>query len=98
MLFGKNKQQRTRGFQYQPRFWDEKKEEFDGRISDAKRRYHGKEEEGYQPKRNFKFRQDSNSASDRDARFETTYGRVNPWRLIVLIIILCGIVYYMLYL
>lgn len=97
MIFGKKTQQQTRGFQYKPRFWNEKEEEFRNRIADAERRYHGESSTEYTPSKNFNFRGGSTSGGGRNPRFETNYGKVNPWRLIILIALLSAVAYFMLY-
>ncbi len=98
MLFGKKSQQQARGFQFKPRFYDEQKEEFKSRVAEAKKRYHNESDEEYVPSRNFNFRSNPSSANERDPRFETNYGKVNPIRLVVLIALLAAISFFMLYL
>ncbi len=94
-MFGRNRNIRPRGFSYEPRFWDETKEEFDRRIAEAERRYHGTSEKEYKPSRTFNFRDKAASAAPRDSRFETTYSRVSTLRTLLLIVLLSSIVYLM---
>lgn len=94
MLFGKNRQMRPRGFDYEPRFWDETKDEFKRRVAEAERRYHGESEEEYKPSRNFNFKGGGGGAP-RDTRFETTYSRVSTIRTILLIILISAVFYFL---
>jgi len=96
MIFKKGNQMRPRSFTYQPRFWDETKDEFKRRVADAERKYHGESEEEYTPSRNFKFRSGGSTQTPRDSRFETTYSRVSGIRTIALIILI-STVFYLLY-
>ncbi len=99
-MFFKGKQQRPSGFDYKPRFWDEKKEEFENRVREAEEFYHGKKDENYQVgQKRFNFRQSQRvaSTSGKQSRFKTdTYGKTNPIRLLVLIGILVALVWFML--
>ena len=96
MFFRKGLQPRK--FHYEPWFWDPEKEEFEKRITDAKKKYHGEEDEEYRPGRSFDFKGTRNPAKIKkgySSRYETNYGKINPLRLLTLIAILGGLVYFM---
>lgn len=93
MFFRKGLQPRK--FHYEPWFWDPEKEEFNKRVKDAKRRYHGNQDEEYKPERSFRFKSTgTNYHKGRHSRYETNYGKVSPTRLLFLIALLGGLVYF----
>lgn len=92
MFFRKGLQPRK--FHYEPWFWDKEKEEFESRVKDAKDRYHGEKDANYRPQRSFNFKTESKNLHKRDSRYETNYGKVNPSRLLFLIVLLGGLVYF----
>lgn len=93
-----NKGQKPRQFTYKPWFYDAEKEEFASRVNQARKHYHGETEGEYSPNKNFDFKGGSrNFHLDRDSRYQTNYGKVNPWRIITFAVILGGLVYYLLF-
>ncbi len=98
-IFNKRKQQRPRGFSYTPWFYDAKKEEFENRVKDAESRYHGKKDEEYKVSKSFDFRPERHSSSQsKQSRFKTdNYGKVSPLRILILLGIIGGLIYYILF-
>ena len=94
MFFKKGLQPRK--FHYEPWFWDPETEEFNKRVKDAKRRYHGTKDDDYKPERAFRFSSSgTNYHAGRHSRYETNYGKVSPTRLLFLIALLGGLVYFL---
>lgn len=95
MFFGKRKGMQPRRFHYEPWFWDPKEEEFEKRVNDAKQRYHGESDKDFKPSGSFDFRRAKQEASYQTTnRFETKYTKVNPSRLLFLIVFLSALVYF----
>lgn len=97
MLFRKRKGFEPRGFQYKPWFYDPEKEEFQSRVDDAKRRYHGEKDEDYTPGRSFDFKQSGAARKGyRESRFETNYGKASTTRILFLVAVLGLLVFWIL--
>lgn len=102
-IFKKNSLQ-PRKFNYVPWFYNPEKEEFENRIREAEEFYHGQNEDDkekvkFKPKANFNFNEQRETGQyrNRESRFDTNYGKVNPFRMFTLIAILSSLVYFILF-
>lgn len=81
-------------FEYVPRFYDADKEEFENRVAEAEEKYHGIKAEHKRTVR-FNFRENMETSTEvRTSRFATNYGRVSPWRFVLIILVLLGLLYF----
>jgi len=94
MLFNK-KGFEPKGFDYVPRFWDPVKEEFEKRVSDAKERYHGEKTKSKHRVVRFDFRDDTKfvTGGAQMDKFDRNYGKVSPFRLLVVLGVLIGLLW-----
>jgi len=91
--------QKPNKFNYVPRYHDPVKEELEERIADAKERYHGEKTERKRTVR-FSFRDEmkhepkKQNTTERTRRFETSYGKVSPMRLVAIFALLVAMLWF----
>ena len=91
---GRKKGFEPRGFDYVPRIWDPKKEEFEQRVADAKEKYHGQKTTQHKRVVRFNFREnDFATGGARLNKFDRRYGQVSPWRTIIILFIILALLY-----